>query len=63
MRRVAEGLLDGESGDEVALLGDVAAALLEEAHRHGDPVQQDLTPGRALRAPRDDLKQRSLATT
>ena len=63
VRRVAEGLFDGEAGDEVALLGDVAAALLKEAHRHGDPVQQDLPPRGALGAPRDDLQQRTLATT
>ena len=60
---VAESLFDGEAGDEIALLSDVPAALLKEAHRHGDPVEEDLSPGRALGAPRNDFQQRSFAAT
>ena len=60
---VAESLFDGEAGDEIALLSDVPAALLKEAHRHGDPVEEDLSPGGALGAPRNDFQQRSFAAT
>ena len=51
--RVAESLFDGEAGDEVALLSDVPAALLEEAHRHGNPVEEDLSSSGTLGAPRN----------
>lgn len=54
---VVQGLLGGETLQELRLVGDVAAGVLEEPQGHGHVVQQDLSPGGPLGTPRDDLQQ------
>ena len=54
---VHESGLHGEAFEQVALLSDVAAALLEEPHGHGHPVEQDLTPRGTLGSSGDHLEE------
>ena len=58
---VLQGLAHGQARDEVGLLRDVAAVLLEQLLRHGHVVELDLTPVPALGPTRDHLQQSPLA--
>ena len=60
--RIVKSLPDTEAWKKVGLLGHVATALLEEPHRHGDPIQEDLTPRWTLSPSRNDLQQGAFAT-